>query len=175
MILLRINEFCSYDGALSTRLPWGYQIELSDCCCTRQGCSLIENFAGCSPPLRGLIIFPMGAFRMLGVGFGPGDDSAPGHVTLWRAVLLKAIDDATRVSVHCTPYALAGPSARDQIAARNWLLSSGDEFELVCHLANLAPEQVATWVRSCAASGWRIPKNVKPLRRNVGTVVRIAA
>ena len=117
----------------------------------------------------------MGEMGMMWVGFGPGDVSSPGHVTLWQAVLLKAIDDATRVSVHRTPYALAGPSARDQIAARNWLLAGGDDFELICHLANFEPERVTTWVQSCAAANWRIPENVKPLRRNVGAVVRLAA
>ena len=117
----------------------------------------------------------MGGMQTMGVGFGPCDDLAPGHVTLWQAVLLKAIDDATRVSVHRTPYALAGPSTRDQITARNWLLTGGDELELVCHLANLEPERLTTWVRSCAAVNWRIPENVKSLRRNVGAVVRLAA
>jgi thiamine monophosphate kinase len=117
----------------------------------------------------------MGVIGMMGIGFGPGDISSLGHFTLWQAVLLKAIDDATRVSVHRTPYALAGPSARDQIAARNWLLAGGDDFELVCHLASFEPERVTACVRSCAAANWRIPENVKPLRRNVGAVVRLAA
>ena len=111
----------------------------------------------------------------MGIGFGPSDVSSPGHATLWQAVLLKAVDDATRIRVHRTPYALAGPSTRDQIAARNWLLAGGDDFELACHLANLEPERLTTWVRSCAAVNWRIPEDVKPLRRNVGAVVRITA
>lgn len=117
----------------------------------------------------------MGGIQTMGVGFGPCDDLAPGHVTLWQAVLLKAIDDATRVRVHRTPYAQAGPSARNQIAARNWLLAGGNDFELVCQLADLEPERVTTWVQSCAAANWRIPKDVKALRRNVGAVVRLAA
>jgi hypothetical protein len=61
------------------------------------------------------------------------------NVELWRAVILQAIDDATRDKpVACNA---ANPIA-DRDAARAWLTSDGADFAQVCALAELDHDAV---------------------------------
>lgn len=59
---------------------------------------------------------------------------------LWRAVILRAIDDAVgRIDTSCLSDDEEG---RDEImrAAQNWIAEAGEGFRLICDAAGLNPD-----------------------------------
>jgi hypothetical protein len=53
--------------------------------------------------------------------------------SLWRAVIRRALVDAAYTGSH-------PELARDKVAARNWLLNGGPDFEIACMYAGFDPD-----------------------------------
>jgi hypothetical protein len=73
-----------------------------------------------------------------------------GETALWRSVIARAFHDATLHGIAAAEstrqraegWTLTKDQQRDCEKARQWLLSSGWDFNLVCHLADLDPSAV---------------------------------
>ena len=84
-----------------------------------------------------------------------------GQTALWRSVIARAFHDATLRGIvtadstwqRTDGWTLTKDQQRDCDQARQWLLSTGRDFILVCHLADLDPSAVrAAAVRAIAGS-----------------------
>src|SRR3546814_204812 len=82
--------------------------------------------------------------------FREGPDEGDGDRLLWVAVIIRAIEDATR---NATMDSGASKSAKAaaQREARDWFVRGGADFQEVCGLAGLRPDEV----RECALAAIR--------------------
>lgn len=81
----------------------------------------------------------------------PGPGPAPPERAVWLATIYRALRDATGT-------VCGGEQTMERERARSWLVSGGQDFAEVCHLANLDPAYVRRRVRPIQERGWtRMP------------------
>jgi hypothetical protein len=78
------------------------------------------------------------------------------EVTLWRAVIARAVMDAT-MAMPAHPHQRS-TAALDQHRARIWLLNGDEDFCMVCEMANFEPSRVRTAVELLCDNGWPAPR-----------------
>lgn len=87
------------------------------------------------------------------------DETGP-EVFLWRAVVVRALEDACYV-VRKTGNAKTkwySPAAGEQREARDWLIGNGRDFREVCTLAGLDPDAVHERAVAMKGRGWKMRK-----------------
>jgi hypothetical protein len=72
---------------------------------------------------------------------------------LWAAVILQAFNDATWPMTAKHPGS-SGLTERERSQAREWLLSSGNDFASICLWAGLEAECVRQKAKALASRGW---------------------
>lgn len=94
-----------------------------------------------------------------GVEAGEPDDP---RVSMWRAVIERAVMDATWCGVGRWKDNSGGKphEAVWRIHARAWLLSRSDDFKEVCRNAGLDPDFVYRLAVRLADGGWRVEREI---------------
>lgn len=72
------------------------------------------------------------------------------EVALFRAVVLRALSDATK------PSGGDRDAIRERSYARDWLLSGSRDFLDVCRFAELDPDYIREKAKALAAAGWPV-------------------
>lgn len=78
---------------------------------------------------------------------------------LWRAVIVRALEDACYV-VKKTGKAKTrwcSPAMSEQAEARQWLIDNGPDFRAVCEMAGLDPDAVHDRAVALERRGWKMP------------------
>ncbi len=86
--------------------------------------------------------------RFMPVLWRPAGTRVMSEIALFRAVVLRALSDATR----------ADGGGRDALQERShaqeWLLSGSRDFRDVCRFAELDPDYICDKAKALAAAGW---------------------
>jgi hypothetical protein len=70
------------------------------------------------------------------------------EIALFRAVVLRALSDATK------PDRVGRDALQERSRAREWLLSGSRDFRDVCRFAELDPDYISDKAKALAAAGW---------------------
>jgi hypothetical protein len=81
------------------------------------------------------------------------------EIALFRAVVLRALSDATK------PDGGISDAIRERSHARDWLLGGSRDFREVCRFAELDPDYIREKAKALAAAGWPVLDTVVPRER----------
>lgn len=87
----------------------------------------------------------LGFIRVL---WHPAGTRVMSEIALFRAVVLRALSDATK------PNGGGRDALRERSQAQDWLVSGSRDFREVCHFAELDPDYVWGKAKALAAAGW---------------------